>query len=85
MYDVRHNFIIGFHGCEESTRDKLISRPNDLVYSNSIQQEVFLQKEDQLLMVLVFLKKVIFRSVFATRIASKDFSLNQNMPGTTSS
>lgn len=33
MYDVRHNFIIGFHGCEESTRDKLISRPNDLVYS----------------------------------------------------
>lgn len=33
MYDVRPNFIIGFHGCEESTRDKLISTPNNLVYS----------------------------------------------------
>ena len=34
MYDVRQNFIIGFHGCEESIRDKLISKPNDLVFSN---------------------------------------------------
>ncbi len=33
MYDVRTNFIIGFHGCEESTRDKLLLNPNDLVYS----------------------------------------------------
>jgi len=33
MYDVRPNFIIGFHGCEESTRDKLLFNPNDLVYS----------------------------------------------------
>lgn len=33
MYDVRPNFIIGFHGCEESTRDKLITHPDDLVYS----------------------------------------------------
>jgi hypothetical protein len=33
MYDVRPNFIIGFHGCEESTRDKLISNPNELVFS----------------------------------------------------
>lgn len=33
MYDVRPNFIIGFHGCEESIRDKLITNPNELVYS----------------------------------------------------
>lgn len=33
MYDIRQNFIIGFHGCEESTRDKLTSKPNDLIYS----------------------------------------------------
>ena len=33
MYDVRQNFIIGFHRCEESTRDKLISKPNNLIFS----------------------------------------------------
>ncbi|WP_026970235.1 hypothetical protein [Algoriphagus terrigena] len=33
MYDVRPNFIIGFHGCEETTRDELISKPNELVFS----------------------------------------------------
>jgi hypothetical protein len=33
MYDVRPNFIIGFHGCERSVRDKLINQPNELVYS----------------------------------------------------
>lgn len=34
MYDVRPNFIIGFHGCEESVRDKLISRPNEVINSD---------------------------------------------------
>lgn len=33
MYDVRPNFIIGFHGCDESVRDKLINKPNELTYS----------------------------------------------------
>ncbi|PZX49951.1 hypothetical protein LV84_04141 [Algoriphagus ratkowskyi] len=34
MYDVRPNFIIGFHGCEESVRDKLINHPNKIINSN---------------------------------------------------
>lgn len=34
MYDVRPNFIIGFHGCEESVRDKLINHPNEIINSN---------------------------------------------------
>jgi len=34
MYDVRPNFIIGFHGCEESVRDKLVNRPNEIINSN---------------------------------------------------
>lgn len=33
MYDVRPNFIIGFHGCEASIRDKLLMNPDELVYS----------------------------------------------------
>jgi hypothetical protein len=34
MYDVRPNFIIGFHECEESTRDRLTINPNVLMYSH---------------------------------------------------
>jgi hypothetical protein len=33
MYDVRPNTIIGFHGCDLSTRNKLISEPNTVVVS----------------------------------------------------
>jgi hypothetical protein len=35
MYDVRPNFIIGFHGCEESDRDKLINFPNKILISKN--------------------------------------------------
>ncbi len=30
MYNIRPNLIIGFHGCDESVRDKLISAPNSI-------------------------------------------------------
>lgn len=35
MYDVRPNFIIGFHGCEKSDRDKLINQPNEILISKN--------------------------------------------------
>ncbi|MCE7053887.1 hypothetical protein LZF95_04290 [Algoriphagus sp. AGSA1] len=35
MYDVRPNFIIGFHGCEKSDRDKLINHPNEILISKN--------------------------------------------------
>lgn len=34
MYDVRPNLIIGFHGCEDDTLERLLLNPNDLVYSD---------------------------------------------------
>jgi hypothetical protein len=33
MYDVRPNFIIGFHGCDRAVRDKLVNNPEQLKYS----------------------------------------------------
>jgi len=35
MYDVRPNFIIGFHGCEESDIEKLINLPNKILISEN--------------------------------------------------
>lgn len=34
MYDVRPNTIIGFHGCDLSVRNKLITDPNTVEVSN---------------------------------------------------
>jgi hypothetical protein len=33
MYRRRPSFIIGFHGCDESVRDKLVMNPNSIVMS----------------------------------------------------
>src|SRR5882762_5539409 len=33
MYDIKPNLIIGFHGCDESTRDRLLNQPNEIVFS----------------------------------------------------
>lgn len=33
MYDVRPNLIIGFHGCEEETCNKLLNNPNNVIIS----------------------------------------------------
>ena len=33
MYDIRPNIIIGFHGCDTSVRDKLLTQPNDIEIS----------------------------------------------------
>lgn len=27
MYNVRPNLVIGFHGCDKTTRDELVNRP----------------------------------------------------------
>lgn len=33
MYDVRPNLIIGFHGCDENTCNKLLNSPNNVIIS----------------------------------------------------
>jgi len=33
MYDIKPNLIIGFHGCDESTRDRLLTQPNEIMFS----------------------------------------------------
>lgn len=33
MYDVKPNLIFGFHGCDESVRDRLLNQPDDIVMS----------------------------------------------------
>lgn len=33
MYDVRPNLIIGFHGCDEETGNKLLNSPNNIIIS----------------------------------------------------
>ena len=30
MYDFRANLILGFHGCDEETRDKLVNQPQEI-------------------------------------------------------
>lgn len=33
MYDVKPNLIFGFHGCDESVRDRLLNQPDEIVIS----------------------------------------------------
>jgi hypothetical protein len=33
MYDIRPQIVIGFHGCDESVRDKLVNNPDELEFS----------------------------------------------------
>jgi hypothetical protein len=33
MYDIKPNLIFGFHGCDESVRDRLLNRPDEIVFS----------------------------------------------------
>ena len=33
MYDVKPNLLIGFHGCDISVRDKLLSNPDEIIKS----------------------------------------------------
>ncbi|HMH24080.1 MAG TPA: hypothetical protein VK563_19990 [Puia sp.] len=33
MYDVRPNLIFGFHGCDESVRDRLLNQPDEIIIS----------------------------------------------------
>src|ERR1700754_1501102 len=33
MYDIRPNLILGFHGCDESVRDRLLTQPDEIVFS----------------------------------------------------
>jgi len=33
MYDVKPNLIIGFHGCDETVRDRLLNQPDEIVMS----------------------------------------------------
>src|SRR5882762_1485801 len=33
MYDVKPNLIIGFHGCDETVRDRLLNQPDEIVIS----------------------------------------------------
>ena len=33
MYDVKPNLIFGFHGCDESIRDRLLNQPDEIVFS----------------------------------------------------
>ena len=33
MYDVKPNLILGFHGCDESVRDRLLNQPDEIVIS----------------------------------------------------
>lgn len=33
MYDVKPNLIFGFHGCDESVRDRLLTQPDEIVIS----------------------------------------------------
>jgi len=33
MYDVRPNLVIGFHGCDKTTRDELVSNPKSIKIS----------------------------------------------------
>jgi len=34
MYDIRPNLLIGFHGCDISVRDQLLTNPNEFIKSN---------------------------------------------------
>ena len=33
MYNVRPNLIFGFHGCDESVRNRLLNQPDEIVFS----------------------------------------------------
>lgn len=33
LYSASPNLIIGFHGCDEETRDKLLTNPNEIKIS----------------------------------------------------
>ncbi|MBN9385379.1 MAG: hypothetical protein J0H74_31770 [Chitinophagaceae bacterium] len=33
MYDIKPNLIFGFHGCDESVRNRLLNRPDEIVFS----------------------------------------------------
>jgi len=33
MYHIRPNLILGFHGCDESVRDRLLTQPDEIVFS----------------------------------------------------
>jgi hypothetical protein len=33
MYDIKPNLIFGFHGCDESIRDRLLNQPDEIVFS----------------------------------------------------
>ena len=33
MYDIKPNLIFGFHGCDESVRDRLLNRPDEIIFS----------------------------------------------------
>jgi hypothetical protein len=33
MYDVKPNLIFGFHGCDESVRDRLLNQPDEIIIS----------------------------------------------------
>ena len=33
MYYIRPSLVLGFHGCDESVRDRLLTRPDEIVFS----------------------------------------------------
>src|SRR5260370_9573447 len=33
MYDIKPNLMFGFHGCDESVRDRLLNQPDEIVFS----------------------------------------------------